>query len=132
MTKARSLLDDLERAITALDEACRRRATTPGDALVRDGLIQRFEFSFELAWKSIQASAAEEGVIVRSPKRALAHALQSGWVTDEPTWFHMLEARNLSPHTYSEPIAEELARAIPMFVGPLRGLLSSTRALPRS
>lgn len=128
MSKTLSLLRDLERATAALDEACQRHASAPSDALVRDGLIQRFEFSFELAWKAIQASAADEGVAVRSPKTALAHALQSGWATDEPTWFRMLEARNLSSHTYSEPIAEELAREIPAFLPALRTVIANLRS----
>ncbi len=131
MSKARSLLDDLARAATALDEASLRYAATPSDALIRDGLIQRFEFSFELAWKTIQAIAAEDGSMLRSPKPALAHALQSGWAVDEAIWFRMLEARNMTSHTYSESIAEELAREIPSFLEPLHGLIAQLRSLPR-
>lgn len=123
MSKAETLRDDLGRAVERLDEACRRvAAQSSEDALLRDGLIQRFEFSFELAWKAVQAASAEEGVVVRSPKAALAHALQSGWARGEETWFRMLEARNLSSHTYDEAVAEELAAEIPAFVAPLRSL----------
>lgn len=132
MSKALSLRADLERATAALDEACRRHASAPGDALIRDGLIQRFEFSFELAWKSIQATAADEGIAVRSPRTALAHALQSGWAADEPMWFRMLEARNMSAHTYSEPIAAELAREIPGFLPGLRSLIANLRPRPHT
>ncbi len=126
MGKADALRADLARAVEGLAEACRRRAgEAPRDALIRDGLIQRFEFSFELAWKAVQAAAAAEGVTLRSPKTALAHALQSGWAQDEVLWFGMLEARNLSSHTYSEPIAEELANEIPRFLPALRVLIAA-------
>ena len=129
MSKSEALRDDLARAVERLDEACRRVGVPPvEDELLRDGLIQRFEFSFELAWKAVQAVAAEEGVTLRSPKSALAHALQSGWVGDEGIWFRMLEARNLSSHTYAEAVAAELAREIPGFVDPLRVLVRALRA----
>jgi nucleotidyltransferase substrate binding protein (TIGR01987 family) len=129
MSKRESLWEDLERAVERLDEACRRVAAgAEQDSLLRDGLIQRFEFSFELAWKGAQAAAADEGVTVRSPKAALAHALQSGWARGEPLWFRMLEARNLSSHTYDESLAEEVAREIPAFVPALRALAHALRA----
>lgn len=121
-TKTRALCDDLRRAVDRLAEACGRVASGPSDALVRDGLIQRFEFCFELAWKAVQAITAAEGVVVRSPKTALAYALQVGWARDEAQWLRMLEARNLSSHTYDERVAEEVAREIPGFVPALRAL----------
>jgi nucleotidyltransferase substrate binding protein (TIGR01987 family) len=126
MSKSESLRGDFARAVDRLDEACRRvgGASEP-DSLLRDGLIQRFEFCFELAWKAVQAAAASEGVHVRSPKTALAHALQSGWARDESLWFRMLEARNLTSHTYDEEVAAELSREIPAFLAPLRGLAAS-------
>ncbi len=126
MPKATPLRADLARAVDRLAEACLRFAATGGqDALLRDGLIQRFEFCFELAWKAAQAAAAAEAVVVRSPKSALAHALQCGWAQDEALWFRMLEARSLSTHTYSEPIAAELAEEIPRFLPELEVLLNS-------
>jgi len=126
MPKFEALLHDLERAIERLEEGCQRLKTqTESDSLLRDGLIQRFEFCFELGWKSIQAAAAVEGVIVRSPKGALGHALASSWIDEESLWFRMLEARNLSSHTYNERIAAELVSEIPTFLTPLRLLLGS-------
>lgn len=128
MSKCDALTEDLTRALERLDEACRRvAAESSEDDLLRDGLIQRFEFCFELAWKAVQAAAQDEGVHLRSPKSALAHALQAGWATDEPLWFRMLEARNLSSHTYDQSTAAELAAAIPAFLAPLRTLITALR-----
>lgn len=118
----------LREPATGLVEACDRIADVSGDALVRDGLIQRFEFCFELAWKAVQATAAGEGVVVRSPKTALAYALQVGWAQDEALWLRMLEARNLSSHTYDERLADELAGEIPRFVPALRALAGALLA----
>jgi nucleotidyltransferase substrate binding protein (TIGR01987 family) len=126
VSKESAVRADLVRAVDRLDEACRRVAgPAPTDLLLRDGLIQRFEFCFELAWKAIQATAAVEGVAVRSPKSALAHALRMGWAADESLWFRMLEARNLSSHTYHEPVAEEVAAEIPRFLPALRTLVAT-------
>jgi hypothetical protein len=72
VSKESAIRADLVRALDRLDEACRRLAAPgPADPLLRDGLIQRFEFCFALAWKAIQATAAVEGITVRSPKTAM-------------------------------------------------------------
>ncbi len=57
MSKAESQREVLGRAVERLDEACRRHTANPHDALLRDGLIQRFEFCFELGWKLVQSAA---------------------------------------------------------------------------
>ncbi len=125
MSRADALRADLVRAVDALEAACSRVSTVGSeDTLLRDGLIQRFEFSFEIAWKAIQVAAAAEGVTVRSPRTSLAHALQSGWAHDEVIWFRMLEARNLSAHTYDEALAQRVAGEIPSFLPLLRSLIS--------
>ena len=125
MSKADALRADSLRALQALDEALVRWAATPTDTLYRDGLIQRFEFCFELAWKTVQAIAADEGTPLRSPKTALAHALRAGWTGDEPLWFRMLEARNLCSHTYDADTAQEVAEQIADFAIALRELLAA-------
>ena len=125
MSKASELLGDFAHAVDRLAEACERvAADATGDALLRDGLIQRFEFCFELAWKAIQSVAGTEGVVVRSPQTALAHALQAGWSQDEALWFRTLEARNLCAHTYDEVVADEVASEVARFLPALRALRS--------
>lgn len=51
LSRAGLLLDDLRRAIARLDDALAQ----PENEYLRDAAIQRFEFSFELAWKAAQA-----------------------------------------------------------------------------
>lgn len=81
----------------------------PSDApLAIDGTVQRFEFVFELAWKTLKAALEAEGVGARTPREVLREATRAGWLTDEDTWLDMLEDRNLSSHTYSEESAREI------------------------
>jgi|SRR5579884_731073 len=81
----------------------------PKDSVVRDACIQRFEFTFETAWKAIQADAAAEGVDCASPRDCLRAAARMG-VLDihETDWLKMVEDRNRTSHTYAEETAEEI------------------------
>ena len=78
------------------------------------GLIQCFEYSFELAWKTMKDYLLSEGFAeVRSPRHAIQMAFQTGLVQDGHTWIDALEKRNLMAHTYDEnlvKIAEDLIR----------------------
>lgn len=91
-------------ALDRLAEALRE----PESSIVRDACIQRFEFSFELAWKSIQAALRREGRDCMSPRACFREAFRMGWIEDEPSWVAVLEDRNLTLHTYDE----QLARAV--------------------
>jgi hypothetical protein len=60
----------------------------------RDAAIQRFEFCFELAWKSIQERAREEGLDCQTPRSCLQLAFKILWIEDEQGWLAMLQDRN--------------------------------------
>lgn len=99
------LRDDLGLALDRLDEAVARGADDP---LVVDGTIQRFEFTFELAWKLIARLLARQGIEVASPCAALRQAHRQGWLDDEGSWLRMLEDRNLTSHAYRESMARAI------------------------
>jgi len=80
----------------------------PRTEWTRDAAIQRFEFTFELAWKAAAKFARREGVAAPSPREAFRAAMSLGWIADEPLWLGMLEDRNRTSHTYSERTAEEI------------------------
>lgn len=117
MDKA-TLQRDYEKALGRLESALR----IPADSdLIRAGCIQYFEFSFELAWKTIQAFAADAGVLeVGSPKACLRQAFKLGWIDEEGTWLSMLEARNRMAHTYDLERALEVYSQLPVFAMALR------------
>ena len=87
------LFDDLVRSLDRLGEALRVGAEEP---LAIDGTIQRFEFTFELLWKSVRRLLAHQGIEANSPRRALQQAYRLGWLDDEQRWLKLLEDRNLT------------------------------------
>ncbi|MHB8170098.1 MAG: nucleotidyltransferase substrate binding protein [Thermincolia bacterium] len=81
--------------------------------LSRDGLIQRFEFTFELAWKTLKAIFENEGLTgINSPKTVLREAFSAGLIEDDELWLAMLNDRNSTVHIYSEKLAIEICNNV--------------------
>ncbi len=110
-------------ALTRLDAALAQVKTE----WTRDAAIQRFEFSFELAWKAVSAFSRSEGLEVRSPREALRMAHRLAWIGDEDLWLRMLDDRNRTTHTYNESVAEEIFARLAAYSSAL-GTLRRTLA----
>lgn len=80
--------------------------------IVMDAVIQRFEFTFETAWKSVKLAAKAVGYDCKSPKGCLKLAYRMGWIDDEERWLELLEARNLTSHTYDQETAIDVYETI--------------------
>lgn len=81
--------------------------------LLRDGLIQRFEFTFELAWKTLKAIFEDEGLTgLNSPKTVLREAFAAGLIKKDELWLTMLSDRNTTAHIYNEQLAIEICSRI--------------------
>lgn len=97
-------LDRLKEGLLQYDEE---------DELQRDGIIQRYEFTFELAWKTLKEIFEDEGLIgLNSPKTVLREAYSSGLIDDEKIWLDMLVDRNATSHIYSQSNAIEICKRI--------------------
>ena len=118
----------LHRAIERLDEGLARHRTDPDDAQLRDGLIQRFEFTYDLAHKTLRrvieersAGASEidslsfPGLIRTASEQGL---LEMGW----PRWKRYRDKRNITSHTYDEEKAKDVVLTIPDFLSEIRQL----------
>jgi nucleotidyltransferase substrate binding protein (TIGR01987 family) len=108
MADARFLLalGQFEKALARLHELL----PEPETPIVRDALIQRFEFTFEAAWRAAYrwlqvrgADVAQEAFVVLP--RAFANRL----IADEGAWSELRKKRNLTSHTYQEQLAIEVA-----------------------
>ena len=80
----------------------------PASEYIRDAAIQRFEFTYELAWKTLQAYLANMDITVLSPKETLKIAYQQGLLNDANAWTELHMKRNLTSHTYDEKLAESI------------------------
>jgi len=72
------------------------------DDLSKEGLIQRFEYTFELAWKTLKDFIESKGEIVKFPREAIKKAFQANLINNGEIWLEMLDKRNLMSHIYDE------------------------------
>lgn len=82
------------------------------DELDKDGVIQRFEFTFELLWKALKIVLEDEGVASRTPKECLRSAFKVGLIQDEEVFLDMLEDRNKTSHIYSKQESDRIFQRI--------------------
>ena len=70
--------------------------------LEQEGLIQRFEFTFELAWKVLKDRMEHDGLVLDkiAPKPVIRLAHENKYLSNSEVWFKMLGDRNLMSHTY--------------------------------
>ncbi len=70
--------------------------------LEQEGIIQRFEYTFELAWKTLKDKMEDDGIILDkiSPKSVVTEAYKDKYINDAQTWIQMIGDRNLMSHTY--------------------------------
>ncbi len=127
-------LSSLEKAIGRLGDGIREADAEPANELIRDGVIQRFEYTYELAWKmlkrfleSTSANPAEvdemsfQTLIRTGSERGL---LRGGW----DRWIVFRKARGTTSHTYDADKAGEVFRIAPDFLEEARFLLERLRA----
>ncbi|MGL4981981.1 MAG: HI0074 family nucleotidyltransferase substrate-binding subunit, partial [Treponemataceae bacterium] len=112
MDKLNHKLTDFSRALQRLSEAISEFEQSKSST-VRDGAIQRFEFTTELAWKTTKAYLINEGFTdLNSPKAVIKQAFAIGIITDEKKWIQLLNDRNTTSHIYKEELADEIFQRI--------------------
>lgn len=81
--------------------------------MIKEGLIQRFEYTHELAWKVMKDYAAFQGnPNISGSRDAIREAFQMQLIHDGTTWMDMIESRNKTSHTYNESTANEIFKKI--------------------
>ncbi len=113
-------LTEFGRALKQFEEAVLEENKSQ---LAIDVTIQRFEFTFELAWKALQEVLKEKELVPASyPKLVLQEAYAVGWITDEQLWVDMLKSRNMLSHVYKQSVAEEIYGLLPGYLPVLQQL----------
>ena len=103
---------NFEKAYFSLNESIEAYEKEPENLFIRDSIIQRYEYTIELAWKTLKNYLEEEGFMdVSSPKKVIRQALKEGYITD-PIWLTALDDRNKTTHAYNEEMAQEITGQI--------------------
>lgn len=112
MDRLHEKYEQFEAAVSRLREALEDYRSTPLSS-VRDGVIQRFEFCAELAWKTMREYLLDQGYTeINSPKAVIRQAFAYGMIEDAEGWVRLMNDRNLTSHVYDERTAEEIFRRI--------------------
>ncbi len=78
------------------------------DELDRDGVLQRFEFTAELMWKTLKAFLEFNGIECFSPRNCIKEALRANLIKDDDILLDIIEDRNKTSHIYSEEVSKEI------------------------
>lgn len=101
------------RAFQSLVEAVELSQVRALSTLERQGLIQGFEFTHELAWNVLKDYLTDKGFTdVIGSRDATRLAFKNALIADGDAWMDMIKARNLSSHTYNPDVAASIEHDI--------------------
>ncbi|HEY5777946.1 MAG TPA: nucleotidyltransferase substrate binding protein [Terrimicrobiaceae bacterium] len=105
--------ENFDRAYKLLSEAL-QNGPSALSALEKEGVIQRFEYSLELAWKTVKDYLEEGGRIIApiTPRHVLKDAFAAKIISDGQVWIDMVDHRNLLSHTYDLSVFEKAVEDI--------------------
>ena len=92
-------LKKFAQAVARLEEVC---GMDKKDNIIRDSVIKRFEFTYELCWKTWKLYYRFQGVDLRHPRDVFMQVFRDGHIEDEQCFVSMIEDRNQSVHVYDE------------------------------
>ncbi len=96
---------NFELALTRLQEAVKATTEEPNNHLYQIALIGSFQFTFELAWKTLKDYLKYGGIEAGLPRDVIKQAFHYQLIKDGIVWIDMLEDRNLMAHVYQESAA---------------------------
>jgi len=108
---------NFKKAYTHLEEAV---LISSPDFIQQAGIIQIFEYTFELGWKTLKDYLLQEGLTPKTPRDTLKMAFQSDLISNGTDWLDALDKRNLLAHTYDDDMA---AHALELIVKKYKPLL---------
>lgn len=121
-------LSSFQKAVKSLGRAIVRSKSEPSDEELRDAVIQRFEYTYELSWKMMkrwleQASPTPADVDRLSYRDMIREAAEKGILSNVEDWFEYREQRNLTTHTYDEEEAKSVYKTALKFYNDAETLL---------
>ncbi len=120
-------LDPLELAIIQLELGIKRVEQNINDELLRDGVIQRFEYTIDLSWKFLQrylkSELQVEESVIRSKKDIFREAFRLKLIDNAERWIAHYEARNSTSHEYNQEVAKAVYCQLLLFLPDAKKLL---------
>ena len=110
--------EQTQRALASLDELVSKYLGNQSDVILRDAMIQRFEYSTEAFWKYLKSFlSTEHNLSANSPREVIRTGLTAKLYSEEISkeLLQMLDDRNLTSHTYVEELAETISGRIPSY-----------------
>lgn len=125
MRKFEEKLNNFAKALSRLKEAVIEFGKENSNDVVRDGVIQRFEFTYELSWKTTKEYLESIGIVDKnSPKSVIKEAYTQKIIQNEENWLQMISDRNITSHVYEEDQAKEVVeRIVKIYVNEFEQLL---------
>lgn len=106
--------NNYKKAFALLREIVEERDLNTLSNIEKEGVIKRFEFSTELAWKTLKDKMQYDGIVFDkvAPKPVLKQAYQGKYINDIDIWLRMINDRNLMVHTYNFSDVNKIIAAI--------------------
>ena len=125
----------LVKAIASLQHAIDRSFQDTGDEVIRDAVIQRFEYTYELCWKMLKRqleaeSPAPAEVDRMSFRELMREGAERGMIHDVESWLEYREQRNITSHAYDGTKAESVYKTAVDFIADARQLLLELERRP--
>jgi nucleotidyltransferase substrate binding protein (TIGR01987 family) len=105
--------DNYKKALSRLEQAEELNKERPLSDLEKQGLIQGFEFTYELAWNMLKDFLEFKGFKeIHGSVDTTRLTFKEGYIKNGEVWMGMIKSRNASSHTYNEETANEIVKAI--------------------
>ncbi|OAD21823.1 Nucleotidyltransferase substrate binding protein [Candidatus Thiomargarita nelsonii] len=125
-------LSSLEKALTSLEYAVERSQKEHKDEEVRDSVIQRFEYSYELSWKMLKRqleidSQTPASIDAMGFKEMIREGAERGLIDNPEVWFEYRRQRNITSHVYNETKAISVYETALVFLQDAKLLLQKLK-----
>jgi len=125
-------LTNLEKALLSLKKAICRTQQEPDDDELRDSVIQRFEYSYELSWKMLKRRLeidlpTPSNIDLMGFKELIREGAERGFIENPESWFEYRHQRNITAHTYNELKAKQVYQTALLFIEDANNLLQQLK-----
>lgn len=122
--------DNFQRSLKQLDNAMALMKERDLSELEQQGVVQAFEYNYELAWNVLKDFYEYQGELnIQGSRDAIRVAFNRGLIANGKVWMDMIKSRALTVHTYNQEVTEKILedvvhRYYPAFVALRQSLIA--------